>query len=275
MPAFTLRTVCVFFLLAAAAMAEDEAKTSPLTRTLNGAVEWFEVETAEPGGQKLTPVKALAWNNEDRTASSQGLTLLYVADGRPYATVCIFRWESHINHHFGSLTSRKLIAKDSRSGQVIWSPTDAGIEWQRLRDAEAPNASAARRIRQMKAVAEQFTVTMTGWNADNTDKQKLRLLPKPIYRYETKEAEEDGAVFAFVTGVDPEALLLIESRSSDGKLRWDYAFARRTSGGLEASHKEALVWSAKKMPVENDPKGTYRATGRKVPPECLKVEGEK
>jgi hypothetical protein len=274
MPALPLRTVCFFFLFAAAALAEDKARKSPLTKTLDDAVEWFDVETVEPDQQKLTPVKALAWNNEDRTASSQGLTVLYVTAGRPYATVCIFRWEGYINHHFGSLTSSKLVAKDSRSGQAIWSPTDAGIEWQRRTDAEPPHTSPARRLRQMKAIAEQFTVNMTGWNPGNTDKQKLRLLPTPIYRYETKEAEEDGAVFAFVTGVDPEALLLIESRSSEGKLHWEYAFARRTSGGLEAYDKETLVWSAKKGPVETDPKGTYRATSRKVPPECLKVEGE-
>lgn len=272
MLAITLRTGVILFLLTAAAFADDDAKMSPLTKTLHEAIDWFDLETLDPGQMALKPVKALVWNNEERS-SSQGITVLYVAEGRPYAAACIFNWEGYINHHFGSLTASKFVAKDNRSGQVIWSPTSPGVEWQRAADAEPLEASPARRLRQMKALAEEFTVTMTGWKADDTDKQKLRLLPKPIYRYETKETENDGAVFAFVMGVDPEALLLIEPRSSKNKgFHWEYAFSRRTNGGLEAHHKDKKVWSAAKFPTESDPQSTYRATGRKVPPESLKVE---
>ena len=59
---------------------------------------------------------------------------------------------------------------------------------------------------------------MLGWKADSTDREELRLLPKPLYRYEPKAGPViDGAVFAFVMGTDPESLLLIEAVKSGGK----------------------------------------------------------
>ena len=37
----------------------------------------------------------------------------------------------------------------------------------------------------------------------------------------------DGAVFAFVQGTDPEAVLLIEAVRRDDRTVWQYAFGRR------------------------------------------------
>jgi hypothetical protein len=90
---------------------------------------------------------------------------------------------------------------------------------------------------------------MTGWRADKSDREELRLLPKVLYRQEITETPGrrggsiDGGVFAFVQGTDPEAILLLELLpDQNGRLRWQYAFARATSGGLEARIDKTVVW---------------------------------
>lgn len=75
--------------------------------------------------------------------------------------------------------------------------------------------------------------------------EELRLLPQPLYRYPGDDpATKDGAVFAFVTGTDPEVILQIEAVSGDDDaLRWRHAVTRRTSGALRVSHKDKVIWT--------------------------------
>ena len=68
-------------------------------------------------------------------------------------------------------------------------------------------------------------------------------MSQPLYRYSNDDsAIEDGAVFAFATGTDPELILQIEAvAGADDALRWRYAVTRRTSGGLRLFHKDNAV----------------------------------
>jgi hypothetical protein len=50
-------------------------------------------------------------------------------------------------------------------------------------------------------------------------------------------------VFAFVQGTDPEAILMLEAVDPDGPPRWQFAFARATSSGLEARLDKPVVWA--------------------------------
>jgi hypothetical protein len=115
------------------------------------------------------------------------------------------------------------------------------------------------RLRQMKAIVERFKATMTGWKGDNSDREELRLLPRPLYRYELKEAKEsipnlvDGALFAFVMGTDPEVVMVLEAVGPTDQAVWQYAFARATSGGLEAKLDGRVVWTAEKFPPNRVP----------------------
>ncbi len=117
------------------------------------------------------------------------------------------------------------------------------------------------------------------FSASTRDKEErrweLRLLPQPLYRYESTDPEVlDGAVFSFVTsaGTDPEALVVIEARkpnSTDG-LVWHYGIARFTDLQLWVRHKDKEVFSAPlilyNLPYE-DPKHRYRAfRDRDIPP---------
>ena len=66
--------------------------------------------------------------------------------------------------------------------------------------------------------AEHFYKGRT-WN-------KLRLLTKPFARYGKPGTDvQDGALFCFAHGTNPEVLLTLESRPGKDGLEWQYAFA--------------------------------------------------
>src|SRR4029077_1341634 len=144
--------------------------------------------------------------------------------------------------------------------RVIWSPETAGVEFKDVPKAPRPAKTAPERLRQMKAIAEGFKATMTGWAADNSDQEALRLLPRPLYRYDLTNAKDpdpklvDGALFAYVQGTDPEVVLVLEAIGTAEKAEWQYAFARATSGGLEVKLGDEIVWTAKKHPSNRNSK---------------------
>jgi hypothetical protein len=162
-------------------------------------------------------------------------------------------------HEFDSLSrDNKVVAREK--DRVIWSPGAPGVEFKDVPKAPPPAKTAPERLRQMKAIAETFTATMTGWTADNSDQEVLRFRPRELYRYDLANAKDpdpkllDGALFAYVQGTDPEVVLALEAVGTAEKAGWQYAFVRATSGGLEVKHGDAVVWEAKKHPVARDPK---------------------
>src|SRR5262249_53144581 len=158
-----------------------------------------------------------------------------------------------------------LVARDR--GGTVWAPESPGVEFHDVPDGPAPAETPVLRLAQMKALGARFTATLTGWKDDESDKEVLRLLPRPLYRYDMKAARDthlnlrDGALFAFVQGTDPEVLLLVEAVVLDDRPRWQYAFARATSGALEARLGDELVWRvarANDKASRTDPQITFR-----------------
>jgi hypothetical protein len=96
-----------------------------------------------------------------------------------------------------------------------FSSEKPGIELQKIEKAPIPANGKAERLRQMKDLASRFTATTTDY-ADRAE--ELRLLPRPIYRYQLPEDNKpddgallDGAVFAMsIEGTAPTVLVLIE-----------------------------------------------------------------
>jgi len=138
-------------------------------------------------------------------------------------------------------------------------PSAAGVEFQPIPDADVPGDSPATRLRQMKSLTSKFASTMLGWRSDKSDRETLRLLPQPLYRYETSSSGKrfDGAVFAFVQGTDPESLLFIEAVRSAGTEHWEYAFVRQTSGELEGRYQDSVVWHQDRFPASDQPRGIH------------------
>jgi hypothetical protein len=232
--------------------AQDVPAGKPDAKAVKSMVEeaadWYRVfaDASAPG--PMTPHRVLRWRNVTRgTQESEGLFILWVNKGRPEASASVYPWSGDLYHSFVSLSpGTTMVAREG--SRVIWSPEAPGVEFRDIPGAPVPAGNPAARLKQMKALVDRFKVTMTGWKPDKSDREDLRLLPKPLYRYETNEATGpdagwiDGEVLAFVSGTDPEALLLLEATRQGGRPRWRYAFARATAAGLEAKLDQAVVW---------------------------------
>lgn len=89
---------------------------------------------------------------------------------------------------------------------------------------------------QFKKLAEQFEARETWQGIEN----ELRILPTPVDRYVPgNQPNSDGAIFAFVQGVNPEALLLLET---DGK-NWNYCWGRLSAAAVTAKLDGKVVWA--------------------------------
>lgn len=145
----------------------------------------------------------------------------------------------------------------------FWKPARAGAAFLPVPDAPRPAETAERRLRQMRQIAEGFSVEDfykgTSWN-------QLRLLTRPLARYGKPGSDvQDGALFCFALATDPEALLMLESRPGQDGPRWQYAFAPMTVFAIKASRKGRAIWSkpAEANGSARDPSNTFFA--RRVP----------
>lgn len=237
---------------------EEPEEPKKLNEVIEKSIHWYDV-LPEEGAATLTPVPVLRWRNVVRGQEGEAMMVVWPHKGRPVAMASIYPWQGKMCHEFDSLSpGAKLRAREKDT--IIWSPEAAGVEFKPVPKAPRPAKTAAERLRQMKAIAEGFKATMTGWAADNSDQESLRLLPRPLYRYDLAAVKEpdpmlfDGGLFAYVQGTDPEVVLILEAVGTAEKGEWRYAFARATSGGLEVKRGDEVVWSAKKHPANRNSK---------------------
>src|SRR5262249_48318197 len=114
----------------------------------------------------------------------------------------------------------------SVNGKVVWEPASAGVEFQALPGAMKPGSTPAARLREMRALAAEFTV-VADYGVDKEMQEDLRLMVTPIHRYQSeKQGAVDGGLFAYTKGIDPDAFLMIEVRKGKDGDEWQYAFAR-------------------------------------------------
>jgi hypothetical protein len=104
-----------------------------------------------------------------------------------------------------------------------------------LSDADPPATTPARRLLQAKQLASNFSATS---RRDDRD-WELRLLPRPLYRYELPKNNEsdllDGVVFGLVQGTDLEIVLLLEAVNGITP-SWRWAPARMSDLPLSLQH---------------------------------------
>ncbi len=182
---------------------------SALHRTLDDSAGQYTIYAEPPATDPLKLRCVLRWANTTR-GSVDGATYIWTSRGRPTAVVCCYPWYGDICDNFQSLARAPIRAE--RDGDIVWKSKAAGVRFEKVPDSPVPAGSAAARLRQLKTLARSFSVTLLGWAPGDPDREELRLLQQPVYRYECDERELlDGALFAFVQGTDPEALLMIEA----------------------------------------------------------------
>jgi hypothetical protein len=194
-----------------------------------------------------------------------GAVFVWTCRGRPEVIGHIFSFPTTgprgLYHEFHSLSLAVLDVSRSGTHASTWTPLAPGIELAAIAGAPRPARSAPQRLSQMRALTRDFSASTT----DHTKRRlELRLLPQPLYRYESTDPDVlDGAVFAFVTSTDAEALLVIEARKpapADGPV-WDYAICRFTDLSLLVRHKGKEVFTAPLIPYnspQQDPKYRFR-----------------
>jgi hypothetical protein len=224
---------------------------------------------------ELRRAPVYVWTNQVRSGGQDGAVFVWTARGRAEVIGSFFSFPftgpRFLYHEFHSLATTVLDVTRAE-GEHEWKPQAPGIELAPIADAPAPATSAPRRLAQMRALT-------TGFSAHSEDKKgqqwDLRLLPQPLYRYESTDPEVlDGAVFAFVTsaGTDPEILLVLEARRTHEGTghAWRYALARFSDLKLWVRYQGKDVFAAESIPwnsPQQDPQDRYRCfRDRQIPP---------
>lgn len=209
-----------------------------------------------PKGDEQLPLRSLPvlrWTNDVRDSHSVGLLSLWVDRGRPVAVLGSYVWQGRLIHEFDSISRIRFQAFEKDS--LIWEPNEQ-VEFTTVANKIVVEKSPTGRIRQMKSFASKISVTMLGWRRDLSDREQLRLLPRELYRYPADGHDYlDGAIFAFVLGTDPEALLVLEAIDRNGQSEWQYAFVRQTSAGLDAVRDGVSIWQVNPHPPRSAPNG--------------------
>jgi hypothetical protein len=185
------------------------------------------------------------------------------AVGRPEAAIQAFLEKSSKYpdgkwvHEFTSLSTAPLVAR--KDGNPKWQPASSGLEFRAIPDAPRPASTAPARLRQMRAIADEFVADDDFGGMKKY--HRLRMLTTPIARYgKPGGTVEDGALFAFVEGTDPEVFLFVESRKGSDGQEWQYGLAPMGCWAVKAQHKGREVWNLPRRPTDQpaNPLYSYR-----------------
>lgn len=215
------------------------------------------------------------WTNPTRSGGQEGAVFVWTHHGRPEVVATIF---SHpeagrrvLCHEFHSLSLS--VIKPVRAASNRWLP-QAGIELKPIPGAPAPAESAAQRLTQLRSLAREFAANSVD---EQGERWELRLLPQPLYRYESTDAAVlDGGVFTFVTsaGTDPELIIAIEARRTADGYQWQWTAARFSDLNLWLRHKNAEVWTSIRSAentFDHDAKHRFRFYRDKIVDEIKEV----
>ncbi|HET6879931.1 MAG TPA: hypothetical protein VFI31_07240 [Pirellulales bacterium] len=210
-----------------------------------GQCDFFlDAERQQPLERVEQPV--LIWTNAD---NYMGAVFVWTFHGRPEMIGCIGSHQnrpnkSNVFQEFHSL-SLQALPTVTLSGGKQWTPSKPGLTMAVADGAPRPAASERARLTQMRNLAREFD----GWMKDGEDVAQLRLLPQPIFRYQSADrGVVDGAIFALVwKGTDPEILLVLEDRANNGDERWHYALARFNYREMWIKRHDKELW---RVPVE-------------------------
>ena len=140
--------------------------------------------------------------------------------------------------------------------KVEWPPrpvrrnyesTAPGVVFEPIPDADPPANDARLRTLQLKRLTQRFEGRIGVGASDAV----IRVIPRPIFEYRDAATELPvGAIFGLTaTGTNPDLLLLIEARkNADGELRWEYAYARLTTGRVKLLLDDEIVWETPGVP---------------------------
>ena len=240
----------------------DRPSSAVRLKFLQQLLRDMRVESTEEADQRelkfqMTPL--LRYNDTPRGIADSVIFRLGTR-GRPIALVTAEIYggtgrQYLLNHEFLAIDDARVrLKRDTFRWQP---PKEAGVKFQLLDAGQRPSDTARARLSQFKQLAGRFAAREE-WNRVEME---LRVLPTPIDRYvPSDKPNADAAIFAFVQGVNPEAVLLLET---DGK-EWSYAWARLGSAKVVAKLDDKTVWEVPQGVAGEDPSAGYTFMHRSV-----------
>jgi hypothetical protein len=222
------------------------------------------LDTSPPARLALHPEPLLRFNNLVGDVSD-GIVVMWKEGKRPAVFAQIFQLkDGQWIHECQSLASAGLSMRLGKATR--WNPEQAASKFSRLPDAPRAAEVAVQRLVQMKAQAARFSA-VDEFKSRTDPKQsrfQLRLLATPVYRYQDAEAGvNDGAVFAFVHGTDPEVFLILEHRGDGDKAGWYYSLVPMTCWAVTARLGGSEVWSVPERLGKTTPQDPYHVWGHR------------
>ena len=95
----------------------------------------------------------------------------------------------------------------------------------------------------MREIARRFSAELLRL-AKGEQRDQMRLLPRPLYRYEENQGNVlDGAIFGFTgTGTNPDVMLLLDLQPDAG---WQFGFVGMTAEGVIVRLEGLEIWQKK------------------------------
>ncbi len=238
-----MSTISIFITLTMIGQAPAEAPAAALSseaslKLLQQRIETTQVQLTNHTDRKLkivaTPV--FRYSDELRQIEDAGLWL-WTDRGRPAAVMKVERYKLGLHprqwlYCFVSLSPELISAEwvNERKYQA----RQPGVVWKSFDDV--PKETRAARLIQMREIARRFSAEIIDFK---DERRQMRMLPRPLYRYEDG-LNGDGCLFGFTgTGTNPDLLLMLDSHT-DGN--WQYGLTTLTAEGLRVRLNEKLVW---------------------------------
>jgi hypothetical protein len=181
-------------------------------------------------------------------------------EGRPYAIITTELHPKYLGggpkvvYDFLSLSDASFTMKSDDSS---WQPSSSAVTMQNLENGPKPADTQAQRLFQMKRIMQRFAAQQVVSEEKPAEiKLRLRLLPRPIDRYQPPGNENaDGATFLFVAGRMPGIIVFLET---DGQ-GWKYGIGRLSAPStLRVTVDEIEVYLV--PPSTGSSRGSYNAT---------------
>lgn len=187
---------------------------------------------------RLVEAPIFRYSDELREIEDAGMWL-WTDHGRPVAVMKAERYKTsrfptQWLYCFVSLSPELVRAEwaDSRPFQA----KRPGVKWQDLNDK--PASTRAARLAQLREMARRFSGEIV---VDKQEKNRLqmRLLSRPLYRFDESRDVLDGAVFGFTgAGTNPDVLLLFDLAPNGG---WQFSVAGITADGLRVKLDDRVI----------------------------------
>jgi hypothetical protein len=223
--------------------AQQRAEHLAKMKEVATSIRLFADEKQRGSAVKLSEMPILRYADNTRMAHEAALWI-WSAGGRPSAVLAIEHYPNATRgprwlYEIASLSAERVAAE--REPDLRWTAKEPGLVLRELEGVEPPAEKAVRRLAQMKELHRRFSAHERG---SVEGRIELRRLASPLWRYSEAEAGIlDGAIFAFASGTNPEALLVLEAHAAkQGAAAWRYGLVQLTGEPVTVELGGKEIW---------------------------------